>query len=157
MQRVQKGKKKGIRKFQVLLALVGGVYLLVLSLPVFDRLTSHNAEAKKAAYVEQGQKYFQEAKYQDAIIAWKNAVKLAPASAQAYYQLGVTYRQTAAWPEAFRALQKSVQLDPHLIEARLALGELLFLPRARRRKHWPPPTRHCASLPSTWKPILSWA
>src|SRR5215471_13277940 len=82
-------------------------------------------QAKKAAYMQKGEAYVAQEKYTEAVIEYKNAIKLDPKDAQAYYKLALVYLKQGE-PQlrnAFQALQKSVDLDPALTAAQLKLGE----------------------------------
>ena len=49
--------------------------------------TQLSAEEKKAKHQERGMAYFEEGKYQEALIEFKNVVQLDPKDAKAYHQL----------------------------------------------------------------------
>jgi len=81
-------------------------------------------EVAKRQYLESGQKFLQQGKYQQAEIQFRNALKIDPRFADAYLQLSKAAIATARWQDAFGNLQRAVQLDPGLTEARLTIGRL---------------------------------
>src|SRR5262245_59773781 len=87
-------------------------------------------QAKKAAHMQKGEAYVVKEKYTEAVIEYRNALKLDPKDAQAYYKLALAYLKQGELPQmqnAFQALQKSVDLDASLTDAQLKLGEFYLL------------------------------
>src|SRR5436305_8760870 len=86
-------------------------------------------QAKKATHMQKGEAYVAQAKYTEAVIEFRNAIKLAPKDAQAYYKLALAYLKQGEpqFRNAFQALQKSVDIDPSLTDAQLKLGEFYLL------------------------------
>lgn len=88
--------------------------------------------ARKAHYLGQAERYMADEQYPEAVIEYRNALKLDPKDAHAYFKLGIAYLSqhpiTYAQP-AFAALSKAVELDPSLWEAQLRVGELQALGR----------------------------
>src|SRR5438552_1007413 len=120
-------RKKSKRWYWILLGQLLCIGLLVIILPFMDRLRFRDTKARADAFLQQGKAYFQNAKYREAIIDWKNAIQLDPTDAQAHYYLGLAYLEMQLWPNALAELLQSVELAPHLTEAQLKLGELYFL------------------------------
>jgi tetratricopeptide (TPR) repeat protein len=83
-----------------------------------------NKDKKKERFLASGQEYFEQEKYPEAMIQFKNAVQLDPRSALGYYRLGLTYLKLGRGPEAFGAFQKSVDVDPGASGAQIQLGNL---------------------------------
>ena len=52
-------------------------------------------QAKKAAHLQKGEAYVAQEKYTEAIIEFRNAIKLDPKDAQAYYKLAQAYLKQA--------------------------------------------------------------
>jgi len=74
-----------------------------------------------------GKAYFDEGKFQEAVIQYKNVVQQDPESSEGYYQLGRCYLQMKNPVEAFKAFKKAVDLDPTFRDAELQLGNLSLL------------------------------
>lgn len=103
-----------------------GLMLTIMSLMVFVGCTQLSPEAKKAKHEERGQAYFQEGKYQEALIEYKNVVQIDPKDADAHYQLALIHMKLGGLSDlqaAFGELTKTVDLDPSLQDAQLKLGE----------------------------------
>src|SRR5215467_10794609 len=70
-----------------------------------------DVQAKKASYMQRGEAYVANEKYAEAIIEFRNVIKLDPKDAQAYYKIALVYiKQGGKLPlqNAFGALQQSV-------------------------------------------------
>jgi Flp pilus assembly protein TadD len=50
-----------------------------------------DVQAKKVAHVQKGEAYVAQEKYTEAVIEFRNAIKLEPKDAQAYYKLSLAY------------------------------------------------------------------
>jgi tetratricopeptide (TPR) repeat protein len=48
-------------------------------------------EARKAAHLQRGEKYYQQGKYNEAIIEYRNVLNLDAENLQAHYRLGLAY------------------------------------------------------------------
>ena len=94
-----------------------------------------NKDKKKERFLASGQEYFEQEKYPEAMIQFKNAVQLDPRSAIGYYRLGLTYLKLGRGPDAFSAFQRSVDVDPGSSSAQIQLGNLYLVSgRTRGRK-----------------------
>jgi tetratricopeptide (TPR) repeat protein len=100
--------------------------------------TQLSAEEKKAKHQERGKAYFEEEKYQEALIEFKNVVQLDPKDAKAYHQLALIHLKLGGMPDlqaAFGELTKAVELDPSIQDAQLKLGEFyLFSQQPKEAK-----------------------
>lgn len=82
----------------------------------------------KQRYLERGERFAREGKYNEAIIELKNAVQIDPAFAAARRALGRVYAAKAWHADAARELRIAVQARPDDVAARIDLGrELLAL------------------------------
>jgi tetratricopeptide (TPR) repeat protein len=86
-------------------------------------------EVAKRQYLESGQQFLQQGKYQQAEIQFRNALKIDPRFADAYLQLSKASIATAHWQDAFGNLQRAMQLDPNLTEAHLTISRLYLSSR----------------------------
>src|SRR5579862_371370 len=91
---------------------------------------SRDPNVRKQKYFESGDRYFEEGKYNEAVVEFLKAVKLDPSFAKAHYQLAETYIRLQAWSDAYRELQRTVELDPSNVKAQLDLGNLLVAARS---------------------------
>lgn len=91
---------------------------------------SRDPNVRKQKYFESGNRYFEQGKYNEAVVEFSNAAKLDPSFANAHYQLAETYIRLQAWSDAYRELQRTVELDPSNVKAQLELGNLLVAARS---------------------------
>ena len=108
--------------------------LLCLALPLLwvslSNCTQLSAEEKKAKHYERGMAYFNDEKYQEAVIEFKNIIQLDPKDANAYHQLALIHLKLGGLPDlqaAFGELSKAVEIDPTIQDAQLKLGEFYLL------------------------------
>ena len=84
-------------------------------------------EKKKERFLASGEDYFEQEKYPEAMIQFKNVVQLDPRSAVGYYRLGLTHLKLGKIGDAFQAFRKSVEIDPQFPNAQVQLGNLYLL------------------------------
>ena len=77
--------------------------------------------------VESGKKYIAEAKYNDAVIELRNAIKVNPQLAEAHYQLSLAYLHLGSTAEANQEVDRTIVLQPGNRTAQLLHGNLLLL------------------------------
>src|SRR5262245_36451629 len=77
------------------------------------------AEGKKTRFVEKGDKYFTEGKYREAVLEYRNVLKLEPSHARAIQQLGLAHFQLGEVAQAYGYLTKAKEQNPENIEVRL--------------------------------------
>ncbi len=78
--------------------------LLVAALFGFAAGCKKNPEVAKKKYLESGNEYMQQGKFQEARLQYRNALKLDPRFAEAYYQLAKADMSSSQWDEAFSNL-----------------------------------------------------
>lgn len=78
----------------------------------------------KVAFVESGNRYVSQTKYPEAIIQYRNALKIDPRYAEAYYQLGKVELAVKRWREAYAALVQAADLAPERSDIHLSLAEM---------------------------------
>src|SRR5579863_1877556 len=75
-----------------------------------------NPQAKATRFYHQGMKYYQEGKYAEAVLEFKNAVQINPKHAQAQLQLALSYLRLGGGMGnlrlAFDALVRATEADP---------------------------------------------
>ncbi|MDD2671674.1 MAG: tetratricopeptide repeat protein, partial [Syntrophales bacterium] len=94
---------------------------------IFFLLVSCTAEARKERHWKKGERFFEEAKYKEAIIEYRNVLQADPKNALAHYKLGMSYLNSGSIREAFAELHRAVLLDGELLNARIHLGKLFLL------------------------------
>lgn len=99
---------------------VEGHPVKVLGLIGYDFALTPAAEA--AAYSEEGSLRYETGRYEEAVEAYKDAIRLAPKDPAVYNKLGAAYSALKRNKEAVEAFKRAVSLDPALVEARLNLG-----------------------------------
>ena len=88
---------------------------------------SRSPEAKKARHLERGDRYFQQEKYREAVLEYRNVMRIDTGNAQAIRQLGLAHYQLGEMGHAGRYLLRTQELEPENLEARLKLGSLYLL------------------------------
>ena len=96
-----------------------------------DRATKYSTIAVQikpsyAGYNNLGLIYANQSKYDEAIDAFKNAIKINPKSYQAWYQLGQVYAQALNFDKALEAYNKVIEFNPKLPSAYQGLGSSYF-------------------------------
>src|SRR5437868_9705563 len=84
-------------------------------------------EKQKAAFVSSAEKLVAEEKYSDAIIQYRNALKIDPKSSTINFSLGEAYFRNGQMREAFGAYRKATDLDPNNAKAQLATGRFYLV------------------------------
>jgi tetratricopeptide (TPR) repeat protein len=74
-----------------------------------------------------GKTYFEEGKFREAVIQFKNIIQQDPKSAAGYYHLGLCYLRLKNPLEAYKSFLRSADLDPEFRDARLQVGNLSLL------------------------------
>jgi tetratricopeptide (TPR) repeat protein len=97
--------------------------ILVLALSSCTR----DPKVRAQRYVEQGNKFFAKAKFKDASLMYRNAVRQDPRFGEAYYRLALTDMKLAAFGDAFRAFSNTVELQPGNVDAKTQLANLYLL------------------------------
>jgi tetratricopeptide (TPR) repeat protein len=83
-----------------------------------------NPAKVKAKAVAAAEKYVQQARWEDAIIEYKNALKADPKADDVYFKIGLVYLKVAQYREAYLAFREAVDLNPADTLAQIALGTL---------------------------------
>ncbi len=87
---------------------------------------SRDPNVKKQKYLESGLRYFQQQRYPEAAIQFRNAAQVDDHFAQAHYQLGETLLKLQDWNDAGLELSRAVELDPNIFPAQADLAKLLI-------------------------------
>jgi len=107
------------------------VALAIILLSIVGTLCScaRDPQKAKAKYLAEGQTYMKKGKFGDAVIEFRNALRLDPRFVDAYYQLAQADLAQHDWREAYVSLQKAIELDPARLDARLDRGRLYLAAR----------------------------
>src|SRR6266849_6732500 len=88
---------------------------------------SRSPEAQKARHLERGDKYAAREQYREAILEYRNVLRLDPANERAIRQVGISYYQLGELSQAFPYLLKAETLAPNAPDVRLKLGTIYLL------------------------------
>src|SRR5215468_9263341 len=87
---------------------------------------ARSPEAKKARFLDRGDSYFKKEQYREAIIEYRNVLRIEGTNARAIQQLGLAHYQLGEFGQAARFLLKAQELTPDQLEVRIKLGTLYF-------------------------------
>ena len=102
----------------------------ILPLTVLLALTagcSRSPEAKKARYLERGDRYFQRQQFREAVIEYRNVLRIDGNNSPAVRQLGLAHYQLGEVAQSFRFLLKAQELEPDNTEVPLKLATIYLL------------------------------
>jgi Tfp pilus assembly protein PilF len=88
---------------------------------------SRDPNVRKQKYFESGERYFNNGKYREAVIQYRNAINVDGSFADAHYQLAQSYMKLQDWPHAYAEINRTVELQPENYKARLDLANMLTL------------------------------
>src|SRR5436309_7723391 len=113
--------------------------LWILLLMVALALTAgcaRSPETKKARYLARGEGYFQKEQYREAIIEYRNAIRIEPTNARAIRQLGMAHYSLGEYGRAFTYLLNASRIEPDDLDVRIKLAAIYLaarkLPEARQ-------------------------
>jgi tetratricopeptide (TPR) repeat protein len=103
-------------------------FCTVLSLLVVLASTgcSRNPQSRRDKFLQSGNRYFDQGKYPEAAIEYRNALQADPNSAEAHDRLATTYTRAGNWDGAVRELEQTIALQPDNARSQLNLGNILF-------------------------------
>lgn len=104
----------------------GWTVLVVLGLLLVGGC-SRSPEARKSRHLERGDRNVAREQYRDAILEYRNVLRVDPANERAVRQLGVLHYQLGELAQAFRFLLKAEELAPDALDVRLKLGMVYLL------------------------------
>jgi tetratricopeptide (TPR) repeat protein len=107
--------------------LLRGATLLLIMVLALAAGCSRSPEARKARHLERGDRYVKAEKYRDAIIEYRNVLRIESANAVAIRQLGLAHFQLGEMGQAFRFLLRAQELEPDQVEVRLKLASIYLL------------------------------
>jgi len=109
---------------------------LLLLLPVLVSLFGCNRspEAAKKRYLESGNKYYSQARYKEASIMYRNALKKDARYGEAWHKLGDTELRRGAINESVQAYRRAIELLPNDPEPASKLADIFLAAYAARKK-----------------------
>ncbi len=102
----------------------GSVVLLAVAL-VLAGGCNRNPAAQKQHFMDRGDSYFKDKRFGEAVIEYKNALRVDPTFGDGYYRLALALLQEGQWSSATESLSRAIQFSPDNIDARLRLGDIL--------------------------------
>ena len=84
-------------------------------------------EEKLAEFFAKAQQYDEEEKYQEAVIEFKNVLKINPSHSEAHYALAKVYLKLGRARDAYWEMSETVRLDSSNAEAVLSFGALSLI------------------------------
>jgi len=103
--------------------------VLVAACLVVSAGCSRSPEAKKARHLERGEKFLARKAYKDAVIEYRNVLRLEPANAVAIRNIGLAHYQAGELQDAFPYLRKATELEPQNGDVRLKLATVYLVAR----------------------------
>src|SRR5258708_28158501 len=79
---------------------------------------------RKQKFVEQGDRYFAQEKFPEALLTYGRALQIDPKFAAAHYKVAKCQLKLANWASAFQELQRTTDLDPQNLPAHPDRGQL---------------------------------
>ncbi|MGI9569643.1 MAG: tetratricopeptide repeat protein [Desulfobulbia bacterium] len=73
-------------------------------------------------YFYQGLRHYDLGQWEEAIVAFKEAVGIRPDSEVTYFSLGIAYSRLEIWEEALASFTRAAEIDPDYAEAYLGIG-----------------------------------
>lgn len=99
----------------------------VVLLLVVGWLGCADEESRLAEHMKRAEAYLEEEKAAEAVIEYRNALRIAPNNAEAHYGLAKAYLASEELGKAYWELQETVRLDPSNLEARLDYTRFLLI------------------------------
>ncbi|MEQ1945655.1 MAG: tetratricopeptide repeat protein [Bryobacteraceae bacterium] len=109
----------------------------LLLLPFAFLLVACNRDPKAQAqrYVENGNKFFEKAKYKEASIMYRRALQQDLRFGEAYYRLALTQLKLSSYGDAARALRRAVELQPDNADAASKLADIYMIASTQDEAH----------------------
>ena len=84
-------------------------------------------EEKKAYHLQRADKYYESQKYQEAIIEYRNVLRIDSSDPHVLQRLGFAYYALGEIGHAFQYLHKAKEMAPDNLEVRLKLGSIYLM------------------------------
>ena len=96
---------------------------------------SRDPQSQAQRYVDNGNKFYEKAKYKEASIMYRRALQKDLRYGEAYYRLGLADIKLSAFTDAVRALHRAVELQPKNADAAVKLAEIYLVATAQDPDH----------------------
>lgn len=101
------------------------VFLLLVALISAGALSYFKQEFKEQFNL--GRAYYNQGKYEDAVDAYKQAIRIYPYDERLYGDLGITYQRLGKYQEAVDAFKQAIKNKPDYSEAYFSIGTVYVL------------------------------
>ena len=87
---------------------------------------SRDPNVRKATFLEQGNRDFNQGKYPEALIFYGRVLQIDSRFVEAHYKIAQCHLKQGSWSAAYRELQRTIELQPENWLAQLDLGQILL-------------------------------
>ena len=109
--------------------------LLLLPFVLLVASCSRDPKVQAQRYLENGNKFFEKAKYKEASIMYRRALQKDLRFGEAYYRLALTDLKLASYGDAVRSLRRAVELQPKNADAAVQLADIYLVAGAQDPAH----------------------
>ncbi len=110
-------------------------FLLLLLIVMLMASCSRDPKAQAQRYLENGNKFFEKAKYKEASIMYRRALQKDLRFGEAYYRLALVSLKLASYGDAVRSLRRVVELQPKNTDAIAKLADIYMVATAQDPAH----------------------
>lgn len=110
-------------------------FLLLPLVVVLAASCSRDPKVQAQRYVENGNKFFEKAKYKEASIMYRRALQKDLRFGEAYYRLALTNLKLSAYADAVRSLRRTIELQPSNTDAIVKLADLYMIATTQDPSH----------------------
>src|ERR1700676_3107977 len=110
-------------------------FLVLLVFTFFVASCNRDPKVQARRYVENGNKFYEKAKFKEASIMYRRALQKDLRFGEAYYRLALADIKLAAYGDAVRALRRAVELEPANTDAAVKLSDILMIAIGQDRDH----------------------
>ena len=107
----------------------GGMSLLTFTLFGFAAANvacTPDPQKGKVKYLESGKRFLKDGKAAEAVVQFRNALKLDPRYGEAYYELARAYITAGDPGAALLSLRRTTEVEPERLDAHIAAGQILL-------------------------------
>src|SRR6266567_3195381 len=110
-------------------------FLLLLLFVILVASCSRDPKVQAQRYLENGNKFFEKAKYKEASIMYRRALQKDLRFGEAYYRLALADLKLSSYGDAYKTLVRAVDLQPDNADAATKLADLTLLASAQDPGH----------------------
>src|SRR5712692_2448674 len=112
-------------------------FLLLLLFVILAASCSRDPKVQAQRYLENGNKFFEKAKYKEASIMYRRALQRDLRFGEAYYRLALADLKLSSYGDAVRSLRRAVELQPKNTDAAVQLADVYMVATAQDPSHSP--------------------